>query len=226
MVENEVDYVRNPLAEEEESVSFLTPDLKISPKAAPGANRLRIKESLMKTITAKKLQEHAKRVQSHRIDNEEDDDEEEEFVDDEEEDEEDNDEELVTEDEEEGADLEDLLSTSTGKKKKKRKKSKFVDEEAEDEDDDDEDDDEDDDDTDSETSEDEEDTEAESKDKDDLISVATSDESNSKVAELSTPVKNGGNDSNLVDDCGADVTPKVTTAVLQHNVSFFQKKNS
>lgn len=222
LVENEVDYVRNPLNEEEEAVGFGSTPQSVSPKTAgPGVNFRKIQETLLNQIHAKKLKEHEQRVKDYAMyndENYEDDKEElEEIIEDEDElssdDAEDEDE--VEEEEE---DLEDLLNGSAEKKKKKREKSVFVDDEAEDEDDNDgEDDDDVDDDSsdddagDSDSIEDEKKAGTERKDLGNTVDLTN--------AGVTTPIKSLDSDSKINMDFRADFTPKATNVVLNQIVS-------
>lgn len=157
LVENEVDYVRNPLTDGDEANTFLQAPLIISPQA-PGANRQQFRQRLLGQITAQKLKDHEERCKTYAMYNDEEDGEdekEEEIIEDEDAL---SDDDSDVEDEEEEEEIEVLLGSS----KKKKKKSAFVEDEAEDEDDgsagDDEDEDDDDDSDSSDDTEDEDET--------------------------------------------------------------------
>lgn len=135
VVENKLDYIRNPLNEEEEAVSFLSPQV-ISPLAPPGDKRRRLKVALMEKIRAQKLKDHEERVKEYKMYNDENyggegDKSDEEIIDDEEE---------VESGSEEDEEQEEGLESLLGGSSRKKEKCDFVDDEAEDEDGDDEDD--------------------------------------------------------------------------------------
>lgn len=217
-----MDYVRNPLNEEDEAVGFGSTPQSVSPKTAgPGVNFRKIQETLLNQIHAKKLKEHEQRVKDYAMYNDEN------YEDDKEEPEEiiEDEDELSSDDaeDEEEEELEDLFNGSAEKKKKKREKSVFVDDEAEDEDDNDSDDDDDDDDDssdddagDSDSIEDEKKAGTEGKDLGNTVDLNLQFQ---QVEAITTPIKSLDSDSKINMDFRADFTPKATNVVLNQIVS-------
>ncbi|ODM95981.1 Claspin [Orchesella cincta] len=216
LVEGEVEYVRNPLNEDDEALGFLTAPQSASPQnALPGAQRRRLQDMLLGKIRQQKLKDFEERRKTLAMYNDEKDLDEKDILDNEEMEDEISDEEGDSDLGEEEEELEDLLC-GTSKEKKKKKKSHFVDDEAED--DDDVDDDQDDEDEDSESSDNDDGDDIEKND--DVASIGISDDSlpSAQVAtnkDESQPLfENTENDNNSESIFSADCTPKVTAAVF------------
>ncbi|CAL8101760.1 unnamed protein product [Orchesella dallaii] len=228
LVEGEVEYVRNPLNEDDEALDFLGDPQSSSPQAvAPGAQRRRIQNILLDKIRQQKLKDMEERRKVYAMYNDEIDvdekdcnEDEEEILNEDEMSDEEGESDLGEEEEEE--ELEDLLSSTT---KKKKKKSQFVDDEAEDDEDVADDENEEDEDTGS-SDDDDDDVNMDNDENDpnkydDAASVGISDDS-LPAAQISTnidetdlasnPDQNDDSENILSVDC----TPKVTTAVLNH----------